>query len=185
MNNSFNIILGEIIMKKIVIIAIIALVLINAFGKEESYTIPTNSIRFRVIANSNSLKDQELKMAVVKDLEQSIIPNIEMASTLAESKDLINNNIPLINNTLAKYTDNYNVSFGKNYFPIKEYKGVTYVEGEYESLVVTLGQGSGENFWCVLFPPLCLLEAEETNKNEVEYKSLVKEVIDKVKSNFS
>ena len=121
MNNSFNIILGEIIMKKIVIIAIIALVLINAFGKEESYTIPTNSIRFRVIANSNSLKDQELKMAVVKDLEQSIIPNIEMASTLAESKDLINNNIPLINNTLAKYTDNYNVSFGKNYFPIKEY----------------------------------------------------------------
>lgn len=172
-------------MKKIVIIIIVAIIFINALSSEESYTIPENSIRFRVIANSNSLKDQELKMKVVQDLEQNIIPNIETASSLNESKNLINNNIPLINNTLSKYTDNYNVSFGKNYFPVKEYKGVKYNEGEYESLVITLGSGSGENFWCVLFPPLCLLEAEETNKDEVEYKSLVKEVIDKVKSTFS
>ena len=124
-------------------------------------------------------------MAVVRDLEQNIIPNIETANNIKESKDLINNNIPLINNTLSKYTDNYNISFGENYFPVKEYNGVLYDEGEYESLVITLGQGSGENFWCVLFPPLCLLEAEESTKDEIEYKSLVKEIIDKVTDNFS
>ena len=55
---------------------------------------------------------------------------------------------------------------------------IKYKEGNYESLVVTLGDGSGDNFWCVLFPPLCLLEAEDTN-NEVEYKFFVKELIDK------
>ena len=63
--------------------------------------------------------------------------------------------------------------------PEKHYKGVTYKEGNYESLVVKLGEGKGENFWCVLFPPLCLLEAEESDKDEVEYKSFIKEIIDK------
>lgn len=172
-------------MKKVIIIALIVFILISILKTEESLVIPKESIRFRVIANSNSLKDQELKMAVVRDLEQNIIPNIETASNIKESKDLINNNIPLITNTLSKYTDNYNISFGENYFPVKEYNGVLYDEGEYESLVITLGHGSGENFWCVLFPPLCLLEAEESTKDEVEYKSLVKEIIDKVTSKLS
>ena len=52
--------------------------------------------------------------------------------------------------------------------------------GYYESLVVTLGSGEGKNWWCVLFPPLCFLDAEETRqKEEVEYKFFIKEIIDK------
>ena len=67
-----------------------------------------------------------------------------------------------------------------NYFPEKVYKGVKYEEGEYESFVVTLGNGMGKNWWCVLFPPLCLLEAEETEETtEVEYKFFISELIDK------
>ena len=65
-----------------------------------------------------------------------------------------------------------------NYFPEKEYKGTIYKEGKYESLVITLGNGQGNNFWCVLFPPLCLLDEEDETTN-VEYTSLVKEIIDK------
>ena len=75
--------------------------------------------------------------------------------------------------------EEYTIDYGNHYFPEKVYKGVKYPEGEYESLVVTLGDGLGENFWCVLFPPLCLLEAEESDKDEVEYKSFIKEIIDK------
>ena len=45
--------------------------------------------------------------------------------------------------------------------------------------MITLGDGLGDNFWCVLFPPLCLLEAEETDTDEVEYTSFIKEIIDK------
>ena len=65
------------------------------------------------------------------------------------------------------------------YFPKKKYKGITYKEGNYESLVITLGEGAGDNFWCVLFPPLCLIEADETSNDNVEYKFFVKELIDK------
>ena len=66
-----------------------------------------------------------------------------------------------------------------NYFPEKEYKGLTFDEGKYESLVITLGSGVGKNWWCIMFPPLCLLEAKENNLNEVEYKSYVKTMLDK------
>ena len=78
-----------------------------------------------------------------------------------------------------KLVKKYDVNYGLNYFPEKEYNGVIYPEGEYESLVVTIGDGLGENFWCVLFPPLCLLEAKETDTTDIEYTSFIKEVIEK------
>ena len=64
----------------------------------------------------------------------------------------------------------FEINFGLNYFPKKEFKGITYDEGYYESVVVTLGEGLGDNWWCVLFPPLCMLEAEEST--EVEYTTI-------------
>ena len=100
-----------------------------------------------------------------------------------EARRIINNNLNNIDsdvrNTLQllNYDLGYNINFGLNYFPSKEYKGITYDEGYYESLVITLGEGKGDNWWCVLFPPLCLLEAEEST--EVEYTSFVKELLDK------
>ena len=51
--------------------------------------------------------------------------------------------------------------------------------GIYESLVITIGEGNGDNWWCVLFPPLCLLEAEKTEIEEVEYQFFVKKMLTK------
>ena len=65
-----------------------------------------------------------------------------------------------------------------NYFPKKVYKGIIYEEGEYESLVITLGSGQGDNFWCVLFPPLCLLEGNNDTE-DVTYQFFVKEMLEK------
>ena len=64
-----------------------------------------------------------------------------------------------------------------HFFPKKEYKGVVYKEGEYESLLITLGKGQGDNFWCVLFPPLCVMEEDETK--DVEYKWFIKDILEK------
>ena len=145
--------------------------------------IPEEAIRIRIIANSDSVYDQYIKKEVKNNLEPEIYELLKNSKTIEESRSIINNNLDKIDknvyNTLHLLNSNtkYKVNFGLNYFPSKEYKGVTYNEGYYESLVVTLGEGKGENFWCVLFPPLCLLEAEEST--EVEYKSYVKELIDK------
>ena len=71
-------------------------------------------------------------------------------------------------------SNDFNISYGQNYFPSKEYKGMTYKEGNYNSLIIKLGRGEGLNFWCVLFPPLCLID-EDTES----YPSLIKEIINK------
>ena len=62
-------------------------------------------------------------------------------------------------------------------FPKKKYKGITYKEGNYESLVIELGDAKGNNWWCVLFPPLCMIEAEDST--DVEYTTIAKTLIDK------
>ena len=71
------------------------------------------------------------------------------------------------------------VNFGYNYFPPKEYKGIKYDEGYYESLVVTLCEGKGDNWWCVLFPPICALEEDSENYEKIEYSFYIKEMFNK------
>ena len=170
--------------KTIIILAIIVTIL--SLNKEENIVIPENSIRFRVIANSNKEEDQNLKKQIVTNLNSNITKLEYNPNNISESRNQIKKSIPefknVIENTLKENNTNqeYKINYGMNYFPEKKYKGTVYKEGEYESLVVTLGDGLGENFWCVLFPPLCLLEAEdEKSTTEVEYKSFIKEVIDK------
>lgn len=154
-------------------------------SKEEEVIIPKDAIRFRVIANSNDLKDQQEKKKIAKTLGNNITKLLKNQNSLQETRTTLKKNINTFTTTIQEemkndnYDNNVEVNYGMNYFPEKTYKGVKYKEGEYESLVVTLGKGEGNNFWCVLFPPLCLLEAEEDDTNEVEYTSFVKELIDK------
>lgn len=166
-------------MKKIIIVLFIITVCSLMINDEKQVVIPNTAIRFRIIANSDSVNDQNLKMQVKEELEPTIIKTLANSNTLEEARKNIKTSIPEVENTIDKYTHNYDINYGKNYFPEKEYKGVTYPEGEYESLVITLGNGLGENWWCVLFPPLCLLEADESQVEEMQYKFYVKELLDK------
>jgi len=139
--------------------------------------IPADAIRIRVIASSNDKKDQELKMMVKEDLEKYLYSKLKDVRSVDKADIVIKNSLDDIDHIVGKYTNNYDVNYGLNYFPSKEYKGITYKEGEYQSLVVTLNEGLGNNWWCVLFPPLCMLEAEEST--DVEYRSFVSEMISK------
>ena len=96
-----------------------------------------------------------------------------------DAKELVNNKMPEIKNLLNNYNINYDINYGDNYFPEKSYKGVKYESGMYESLVVTLGSGKGENWWCVLFPPLCLMDATNSDTTDVEYQFFVKNLVEK------
>ena len=170
-------------MKKVVIVLAIIITILS-LNKQEKVVIPKKSIRFRVIADSNNKKDQSIKKEVVNNLKDNI-QRLEYSNNLDTSRENIKKQIPeikhVVEETLVKnnYNKKYDINYGMNYFPEKEYKGTVYKEGEYESLVVTLGDGLGKNFWCVLFPPLCLLEADEQDTSDVEYSSYIKEVIDK------
>ena len=175
-------------MKKIVIVLFIITLLVIFSTSEEKVIIPDNAIRFRIIANSNNLSDQEEKIRIMLqegvpqikiELEPVISDILNKSNNIEESRLNIKSNIKNINNIIYKYNTNYKVNYGINHFPEKTYKGVTYKSGDYESLVVTLGDGLGDNWWCVLFPPLCLIEASEEDYDEITYTSYIKELIAK------
>ena len=172
-------------MKKIVIILSVLIIVFVSTKTTDDLIIPDESIRIRVIANSNSSKDQMVKKIVKNKLEKEITNLLIDVTNIEEARNILNTNMQIINDCIEdvleknNYNTKYTVNFGYNLFPEKKYKGVIYKEGYYESVVVTFGEGKGENWWCVLFPPLCLMEADEENLEEIEYKSFIKEIIDK------
>lgn len=174
-------------MKKIMVLLITILALFTIFNKYEAKEdiIPEEAIRFRVIANSNSIYDQNIKLQLKNEIQNQILLLLKDTDNIEDSRKIIRENLNYINNTVDKklkelgYKKKFTINYGYNKFPKKEYKGISYKEGLYESLVITLGEGQGDNWWCVLFPPLCLLEADETNVEDAEYTFMVKEIINK------
>lgn len=174
-------------MKKIIIIGLAVLSIFCFYNKtkaKEEVRIPDEAIRFRVLANSNSPRDQKIKEDVRDLMQSELYDLLKNAKSNNEAKSIIQDNIisfrEILDDEMKGKEYSYTIDYGMHDFPQKVYKGVTYEAGVYESLLVTLGEGQGDNWWCVLFPPLCLLEAEETDdKDDVEYKFFIKELIEK------
>lgn len=140
-------------------------------------------IRFRIISNSNSAKDIIIKQQVSdkvskilfdkgntrEDVRNNIIENINLIE--AETNKVFNEN---------NYSKKFNINYGYNYFPEKEFDGKRLKEGIYESLVLTIGEGNGDNYWCILYPPLCMIDNTKEVKNKIEYKFKIIEYIKKL-----
>ena len=166
-------------MKKIIcVLFIFTIIMLGRANNKEVVLIPKESIRFRIIANSNNALDQSLKSEIKNKVQTQVISKLSTES-YKSTEDNIKKSISIIDEVLKDYEIDYNISYGQNYFPKKTYKGVTYPEGDYQSLVITIGEGLGDNWWCVLFPPLCLLEAEENNYEDVQYQLYVNKILDK------
>mgnify|MGYP004659405931 FL=1 len=146
---------------------------------KENVIIPKESIRYRIVANSNNDLDQFNKLKANEVIFPIINDIMNNSNNIIEARKNINKNIPLIEKSLNDLNINYKVSFGQNYFPAKTYLNNTYKEGNYESLVIYLDEAKGDNFWCVMFPPLCLIDINRENLDEVVYKSYAKEIINK------
>ena len=166
-------------MRKIVFLIFIIIVIVSISIKDENILIPNNAIRIRIIANSNELKDQEIKTRVKNEVNDFLYKKLENIDKYNDAKNVLNNNMKSINKIVSNYVTNFEINYGKNYFPEKEYKGTKYKEGEYESIVIKLGEGKGKNFWCVLFPPLCMIDENKIENNT--YSLYVKELLKKIK----
>ena len=144
---------------------------IFSFSIENYNTDPVYASVFRlhIRANSNSAEDQATKLAV----RDALLPftaelfadcrDLSDAVLVAEAeKDAITVHI---NSSLSTLGADYSarISIGKEEFPERNYAGEVYPAGEYTALIVELGEGTGDNWWCVLFPSLCLsaVKAEE------------------------
>lgn len=170
-------------MKKLIFTFILIILFYMMIAPVSSLVIPEDALRIRVIANSNSEYDQQIKIAVKEKIQYKLYNLLKNTKGVDQAREIINLNLENIDEEVKTTLQSYNydlgyeINYGLNYFPSKKYKGIVYDEGYYESLVISIGNAEGDNWWCVLFPPLCLLEAEESD--DVEYTTYAKELIDK------
>jgi stage II sporulation protein R len=131
-----------------------------------SVKIPEESIRLRILANSNTAADQKLKRDIRDEVNAQITTWVDELSTLREAREIIRKQLPaieeIVQNKLndAGIEKTFSVELNKVAFPTKMYGDYIYPAGQYEAVLITLGEGEGKNWWCVLFPPLCFLDFE-------------------------
>lgn len=145
------------------------------------------AIRLRILANSDAVSDQALKRDIRDRVNEAITEIVIDIQDLDEAKTTIESNLPMIEDIVEQELANmginqsYEVSFSEVQFPTKLYGNIVYPAGLYDAVLITLGEGKGENWWCVLFPPLCFLdmangEATESESNTVSAEEPVETV---------
>ncbi len=126
--------------------------------------IPKESIRLRIIANSDSFQDQWLKRKVRDSIVEQMNQWVKDLHSYDEARSFVAKKLPklqqIVDNTIQQYGFSYKavVDFGKVPFPTKLYGSYVYPAGDYEALRVRIGEAKGQNWWCVLFPPLCFID---------------------------
>lgn len=129
-----------------------------------SSNIESSVFRLHVIANSDSKEDQDLKYIVRDNILTYINEISKNASTKEEVIEIARNNIDTIKQIAQEtvyengYNYSVNIKIGNFAFPTKQYGDISLPSGFYDALRVEIGSASGQNWWCVMFPPLCFVD---------------------------
>mgnify|MGYP000867893451 FL=1 len=174
-------------MKKFLLVFIICVLSIFTVGsylfKAKSNNIQNDMasriIRFHVVANSDSKSDQALKLKVRDEILKYIQPKLKNCKNIEESRKALMENddnvLKVARTVINEQGYNYEVksTLSKTNFPIKTYGNITLPQGRYEAYRVIIGKGRGQNWWCVMFPPLCFVDI---TKGQVSYKKTEQEM---------
>ena len=138
-------------------------------GEEEIYE---SVVRLHVLANSDSDEDQALKLKVRDAILAYVSPKVIDVKSREEAIAILNgemDSIKTIASDVVKsegYDYPIDVTLTLEEYPTRNYEAMSFPSGEYVSLRVLIGEAEGQNWWCVLFPPLCLSAASEKAENE-------------------
>lgn len=156
----------------LLILSLVLLIMSWENSLEAKGLIPGDSIRIRILANSDSIADQWIK----KQVRDAIIAESKTwveqltAEEINSARHIIEDQLPefqrITEQTLEKFGFTYGAQVELGYvdFPSKLYGNKVYPENQYEAVRITLGAGAGENWWCVLFPPLCFIDGMTVNE---------------------
>lgn len=176
---------------------VVSLILVIVMGFVLVYTYtdePENQyngvIRLHVIANSDSSEDQNLKLKVRDEIIKEV-GTLENSENIEESRSYLKHHLKDMEAAAARVIRENGKEYaaradiGVRWIPAKTYGDMYFPAGNYEALNVTLGKGEGHNWWCVLFPPLCLIEEDESameelgvdKEKQIEVKSKLMELL--------
>ena len=166
----------------ITVAATVFIVNAKSADKVEAYA---DYLRIHVRANSNSAEDQEVKYEVKDEVVKFITPYIKECVDKESAMNVMRGLLPEIEKVCDKalrergYTYGARANIREEKFPTRVYGDLTLEEGVYDALIVELGTGTGDNWWCVIYPPLCFTSASA----DVEYRSIILDIINKFKGN--
>ena len=183
-------------MKKICIIFLLSIIIsVTAVGfggfsqnggtvsalNEKNSTTQTEYLRIHIRADSNENEAQAVKYRVRDQLVAYLTPMVAECQTKAQAEKEVSARLGELSAVAERVLRENGFSYGAKaeltteYFPTRIYEDYTLPAGEYSALIVRLGRGEGDNWWCVVYPPLCFAGAT----SNVVYKSKIKEIIDR------
>lgn len=144
-----------------------AMFLLTAFVAADEAVADDSLIRFHVIANSDTLYDQSIKLKVRDAVIEKVNYVLNSAKNEKEAEQLLERHskeiLETANNILTKENCGYTATakLGTSIFPTKTYGNITLPAGKYNAYKIILGEGKGKNWWCVLYPPLCFVDIND------------------------
>ena len=138
-------------------------------GEEKIYE---SVVRLHVLANSDNEEDQALKLKVRDAILAYVSPRVIDSQSREEAIEILNGELENIKKVAAELVANEGYEYGIDVtltleeYPTRNYESMSFPSGEYVSLRVLIGDAEGQNWWCVLFPPLCLSAASSRDENE-------------------
>jgi stage II sporulation protein R len=142
-------------------------------------------IRFHIRANSDMEEDQALKLKIRDEILKEMKMKFKDTETIEESREVIEANMmemkSITEGVIEKEGKDYevNISLGQDNFPTRKYGNLVLPAGEYETLLITLGEGKGQNWWCVMFPPLCFVDISHSVAYNLEKEIEVEQEVEK------
>ena len=141
-----------------ILISTMMICVLPVSGEEEIYD---NVIRLHILANSDSAEDQTLKLELRDYIVSSYSSDLSKLKNREEAEEKVKSILREIENDSESfvrskgYVYKVKVSLSEEFYPTREYENCSFPAGKYLSLRIVIGNGEGQNWWCVLFPPLC------------------------------
>lgn len=164
---------------KICVIVVLILLLIIGASFLPTAEVEYDYLRLHIRANSNSEIDQNIKYEIKDELVEFLTPYFCNVTSKNEAIEIVNNLKEKMSEicveVLRKNGFNYsaNVKINNEYFPTRTYSNTTLESGYYDAVIVELGSAEGDNWWCVMYPPLCFITREI--QTEITFKSKIVE----------
>lgn len=159
----------------LILIIVVSAVILQGSAEKTEY------LRIHIRANSNTEADQNIKYQIKDLVVAYLTPIIENATDKEDAISKIENEKVAVKRLIDRYLYenhfNYrsNIAIRKEQFPTRVYGDLTLPEGVYDAVIIELGSAEGNNWWCVVFPPLCFTEGE------VKYRSVIADFFNRLK----
>ena len=159
---------------------IVIMIICVIYGGATQKQISDNVVRLHIVANSDSAEDQDLKLKVRNAILKHMQEKYPNGATRDEAAAYLKESLPLIKEIASGVVkeNGSNVTVDAKYgvysFPTKEYDGLALPAGMYEAVRVELGAAEGQNWWCIMFPPLCVADANSLKMDEEAMNQLKK-----------